>query len=210
MEIPEKRTQQTHTLTLKEKQRQEREQLILAVAEEMLYENGYHDTSIDEIAARVGVAKGTVYLHFPSKEDLVAAVFTSTFEKFMRGIDEALSVTMTPREKLETILARMYEGFYARQIQLLYNSIDLKKFFQAREKQPWDTLVRRVAAILDEGKARGDFDKDMPTVVMVSAFFSLLSPRSYERLVLGEHMDVHEMIRHLGRIYFEGIVKKAS
>ena len=48
--------------SLKEKQRQEREALILQAAEEVLMEKGYHETSIDEIAARVGIAKGTVYL----------------------------------------------------------------------------------------------------------------------------------------------------
>ncbi len=61
--------------SLKERQRQERAALILQAAEEVLAEKGYHETSMDEIAARVGVAKGTVYLHFPSKEDLVFALF---------------------------------------------------------------------------------------------------------------------------------------
>ena len=42
--------------SLKEKQRQEREELILQAAEEVLAEKGYYETSIDEIAARVGIA----------------------------------------------------------------------------------------------------------------------------------------------------------
>src|SRR5581483_8243141 len=62
------------TLSLKERQRQEREQLILRAARELLMERGYHDMSIDEIAERVGISKGTVYLHFASKEDLVLAL----------------------------------------------------------------------------------------------------------------------------------------
>ncbi len=59
----------TAPLSLKERQRREREELILQVAEEVLLEKGYYEASIDEIAARVGIAKGTVYLHFASKED---------------------------------------------------------------------------------------------------------------------------------------------
>jgi AcrR family transcriptional regulator len=53
--------------SLKDRQREERERLILEAAEELLAEKGYHEMSIDDIAARVGVSKGTVYLHFPSK-----------------------------------------------------------------------------------------------------------------------------------------------
>ena len=55
--------------SLKDRQREERERLILEAAEELLAEKGYHEMSIDEIAARVGVSKGTVYLHFSSKEE---------------------------------------------------------------------------------------------------------------------------------------------
>ena len=197
------------TQTLKEKQRQERERLILAAAEEVLYEKGYHDTSIDEIAARVGVAKGTVYLHFPSKEDLVFAVFLHNFDAFVRAIDEALSEAMPPRQQLETILTCMYGGFYIKQIQLLYNSVDMKRLFEARREQegprPWEQLAARIASILEAGKVRGDFDPVTPTSVQVATFFSLLSPRSYERLVLGEHMDVKELVQHLKNIYFNGI-----
>ena len=195
--------------TLKEKQRQERERLILAAAEEVLYEKGYHDTSIDEIAARVGVAKGTVYLHFPSKEELVFAVFLHNFDAFVRAIDEALSEAMLPRQQLETILTCMYGGFYIKQIQLLYNSVDMKRLFEARREQeprPWEQLAARIASILEAGKARGDFDAVTPTAVQVATFFSLLSPRSYERLVLGEHMDVQELVQHLKHIYFNGIM----
>ncbi|HEX6109636.1 MAG TPA: helix-turn-helix domain-containing protein, partial [Ktedonobacteraceae bacterium] len=73
--------------SLKEKQRGEREALILQVAEEVLMEKGYYETSIDEIAARVGIAKGTVYLHFPSKEDLVIAIFERDMQQLLQYID---------------------------------------------------------------------------------------------------------------------------
>ncbi len=68
-------TAHTTNLSLKEKQRQEREQLIIQAAEEVLQEKGYYETSMDEIAARVGIAKGTIYTHFPGKEELVLAIF---------------------------------------------------------------------------------------------------------------------------------------
>ena len=79
--------------SLKEKQRQEREALILQAAEEVLMEKGYHETSIDEIASRVGIAKGTVYLHFPSKEDLVIAIFERDMQQLLQYIDTTMSST---------------------------------------------------------------------------------------------------------------------
>src|SRR5207248_3973363 len=98
--------------TLKERQRQEREALILQVAEEVLIEKGYHETSMDEIAARVGIAKGTVYLHFPSKEDLVVAIFARDMQQFLQAVEAAIenaaASELTTRAKLEAVLHFMY------------------------------------------------------------------------------------------------------
>ncbi len=134
--------------TLKERQRQEREALILLAAEEVLIEKGYHEMSMDEIAARVGISKGTVYLHFASKEDLV-------FEGCMREMMEQLTTCVT--------------------------------------------------SLLEEGKASGEFDATLATSVMLSAFFSLLSPKSYERLIGDDQLPPGELVKQLGRIYFKGI-----
>src|SRR5450759_1771466 len=84
-------TQTTAPRSLKEKQRQEREALILQAAEEVLMEKGYHETSIDEIASRVGIAKGTVYLHFARKEDLVIALFERDLEKFLQLVETTIA-----------------------------------------------------------------------------------------------------------------------
>src|SRR6266852_9344665 len=104
-------TQTTTPRTLKERQRQEREALILQAAEEVLMEKGYHETSIDEIAARVGIAKGTVYLHFPSKEDLVIAIFERDMQQLLQYIDSTMSSALTARGKLEAIFDLMHGGF---------------------------------------------------------------------------------------------------
>src|SRR5213082_1061024 len=94
--------------SLKEKQRQEREALILQAAEDVLMEKGYYETSMDEIAARVGIAKGTVYLHFASKEDLVVALFQQDTQKFLQVVEETIASAQTARAKMEAILRFMY------------------------------------------------------------------------------------------------------
>src|SRR6266852_7801985 len=94
--------------SLKEKQRGEREALILQVAEEVLMEKGYYETSIDEIAARVGIAKGTVYLHFPSKEDLVIAILERNAQAVVELVEAMMSAPLLARDKLEAILRFMY------------------------------------------------------------------------------------------------------
>src|SRR5437879_8150001 len=92
----------------KEKQRQEREALILQVAEEVLVEKGYYETSIDEIASRVGIAKGTVYLHFPSKEELVFALVMREVKQVIADAEAIASSEGSAQSKLERILLNFH------------------------------------------------------------------------------------------------------
>jgi AcrR family transcriptional regulator len=194
--------------SLKEKQRQERENLILQVAEEVLLERGYYETSMDEIAARVGIAKGTLYLHFARKEDLVFALLDRELQTVMRVVEQADSMGGTAREKLVFIQASLYRGLLGKRAQLLYilyNGADLKSVLRDKHGEMLRRIAGRITALLDEGKASGAFDAELPTDVMVNTFFSVLSPRAYKHLVLDKQMAPDELARHIERIYFRGI-----
>ena len=147
-------TVHTPTTSLKEKQRREREELIIQAAEEVLQEKGYYETSMDEIAARVGIAKGTIYTHFPGKEELVMAIFTRTMQTFLEGIDRVIETELTPRAKLEALLQFVYTGLYSKQTRLLssmYNGVDLKRIIVEKGgcvSDLWQSLVSRVTNLL--------------------------------------------------------------
>lgn len=197
--------------SLKEKQRQEREALILQVAEEVLLERGYHETSMDEIASRVGIAKGTVYLHFSSKDDLIVAIFMRDMQEFISNIDKVIDTQLSPKAKLEALYHLMYAGLFYKRTQLfssLYYSIDMKHLFMEKGScmhDLWDIVTKRIAQLIDEGKATGDFNSDLPTSVMTSAFISLLSPKSYQRLVTEMSIPLEEVIASVEKIFFRGI-----
>lgn len=201
--------------SLKEKQRQEREALILQAAEEVLTEKGYYETSIDEIAARVGIAKGTVYLHFPSKEDLVVALFERDMKKLVELVESKAASALTTRGKLEAVFSAVYGAYYSsgmgQRMHLPYlvnNSSELRRLFLEKKgcmREQWEQLSAIITALLEEGKVAGEFDKNISTPAMLGAFFSLLSPRNYERLLNEHQMPSEEVVKQLRHLYFKGI-----
>src|SRR2546426_3235967 len=205
---------ETTRRSLKEKQRQEREDLILRAAEEVLIEKGYHDTSMDEIAARVGVAKGTVYLHFASKEDLVFALFEREVKTFLHVVEQTISAALPARTRLESIFQWVYRGLLGKRTQLLFTlysnaDMELRSGFVKRKdhlRSTLDRLSALIAALFDEGKAAGEFNPTLPTPVLVTSFFSLLSPGMYQRLIVEKQMSPDELVTHLVHIYFQGII----
>ncbi|QTP56243.1 TetR/AcrR family transcriptional regulator [Billgrantia sulfidoxydans] len=62
---------------------------LLATAERLFYEQGFHATGIDRIVAAAGVVRMTLYNHFSSKEALVAAVLKARHERFIASLDAA-------------------------------------------------------------------------------------------------------------------------
>jgi TetR/AcrR family transcriptional regulator, fatty acid metabolism regulator protein len=194
--------------SLKEKQRQERENLILQVAEDVLLEKGYRDTSMDEIASRVGIAKGTLYLHFAKKEDLMFAFFERELQEVLRVIEETVALNMSAQEKLKAIIQAMYKDSQGRRAHFLYilsNSEDFKTRLHERPDHILKRIRDAVAAVLDEGKAQNEFDVTLPTDIMVDTFFCVLSPRARSRLMIDTHLSSQEVLRAVRRIYFRGI-----
>lgn len=202
----------TDARSLKDKQREERADMILQAAEELLAEKGYHDTSIDEIGARVGISKATVYLHFKTKEELVFALFERDMQKFLQMMEAIVASPKGPRARLEEMFRTMYKGVLSKKFQMISTisaSPALRKMFEEqheRLKALSEQPVAEVRTLLEAGKVTGDFDPTLPTEVMLSTFFSLLSPHVHQRLFANtSQLSPEELVSALERIYFKGI-----
>jgi AcrR family transcriptional regulator len=195
---------------LKERQRQEREQLILQAATELLMEKGYHETSMEEIAARVRISKGAVYLHFESKEDLIIALFERGARAVAGVVTETLSTDETPREKLSQLIRQIYGSMSARfqLMSVVMQSPELQRLLASRRDtmaSMWAEPSRRIASVIDEGKARCEFDERLPTALVPTLLWGLLSPHSYEQLIVHDGMALDELVSHLCRYFLRGI-----
>jgi AcrR family transcriptional regulator len=73
---------------------------ILAAADALFYERGFHAVGVDLIVARAGVAKTTMYRHFPSKDDLIVAYLDRADERFWVWFDASLDPHAKPEHRL--------------------------------------------------------------------------------------------------------------
>ncbi len=92
-----------NTLSRKQREIQEREAKILSVAREMLLQDGYLGLSMDRIAEAVEYGKGTVYRHFPNKEDIIMALAVETQKKRTALFQRASLFRGASRERLTAI-----------------------------------------------------------------------------------------------------------
>ena len=82
---------------------------ILAAARSLLEQRGPEAMTMEEIAAAAGVAKGTLYLYFQSKDDLILALITRVGENIIRDVEASLEAPGTPPEKLIRMVSVLLE-----------------------------------------------------------------------------------------------------
>ena len=143
----------------------ERRRAIIAAAEKLFDANGYAATTVDAVAAEAGIAKGSVYNYFSSKQDLFASVFAEAIAGDEADIETLVVEPIPASEKLERLLdywlARV--GEYKRIGRLVLEfwttaaRDDREGEFAAAFKGLYDRARGRIAAILDEGIQTGEF-----------------------------------------------------
>ena len=82
------------------KEAEERKKEILDIAEELFTTKGYDNTSTTDILERVGIARGTIYYHFKSKEEILDALIDRIIQGIVRNVKSALSYNATAPQKI--------------------------------------------------------------------------------------------------------------
>jgi len=86
---------------------------IIKIAANLFSQKSFHDVTMDEIAEKVGVAKGTIYLYFSSKDNLLFEILEHTFGSIEALLEKEVNTASLAPEKLKKVLAiiiKFYRG----------------------------------------------------------------------------------------------------
>ena len=86
---------------------------LLSVSARLFAQNGFEATSMRDIAKRAGMLAGSMYYHFPSKNDLIAAVYEAGVAEIGAAVDEALEKARGPWPRLEAACAAHLDSLLA-------------------------------------------------------------------------------------------------
>ena len=113
------------------KKGERRKQELLKIAYRMFIEKGYESTSIDEIIAEAGIAKGTYYYYFESKEATLEAVIDMMLEEEVGRAKEVITASLPVPQKLVSVI---YSLRPAQDEQGIVNALDAKENIIMHEK----------------------------------------------------------------------------
>jgi AcrR family transcriptional regulator len=134
-------------------------------------ERGFRQTTLEEVAARAGVSKGTVYLYFDSKDDLFRAVVEKQIVSLIESAEEmARTHAGTARELLIEMVQRMWDGMSRTDMVCMGRLVqsELTQFPEVRRFYFEHVVLRHrrlLRSIAERGVASGEFRRDAVMVV---------------------------------------------
>ena len=180
-----------------------REQQMLDAAVQMFSANGYHETSMDAIAAQADISKPMLYLYYGSKEELFGACLGRELSRFVETIRADIDLKQSPHELLRRTILSVLHYVDANRASwiVLYTQATSSQAFAHTIRDGREKIIDLVARLLENGTRNPAPDNDfhMMAVALVGAGEAVAS-----RVSVGD-ADVDEAAELLINLFWRGL-----
>src|SRR5262245_46647061 len=184
---------------------------ILRAATVVFARNGYFNAKVSDIAAEAGIADGTVYLYFKSKEEILHSIFDRGMEEFIGEAKEELAKLSTAEEKIRRI-ARLHlerlgsdkDAAIVFQVELRGSTKFMEEFSAAGLSSDLD-LIRRT---FEEGQRSGAFRPSLNAKVCTKMLYGALDEMATNWILSKKTYPLAPMADVVLDVFFDGVTNK--
>jgi AcrR family transcriptional regulator len=179
-------------VSFKEQMLQAREDAIIRTVNLLLAEKGFEAMTVDEVAASVGIAKASLYKHFPSKEDLAAAAMVSVMRRAQAFI-ATLPTEAAPIDKLRAVVRWTMEVKLAGEMPSLPSQNSKLRAALIGNRDYMDGLMEVSDALgnwIESAQAAGAISANIPAIAILYTIYARACDPVLEFLKMGgQHSD---------------------
>ena len=192
-------------------QTKEIREAILDATDKLLAVYGYKKMTIDDLAREVGIGKGSIYLHFASKEEIALSHVDRIVERVTIELKRIAESEISPFEKIKLMIAaRVLLRFDSVQhyTQSLNDLLaDLRVNLLVRRKKYFEEEAEIFTKVIEHGQASGDFRFGNATEIAETILLATnsLLPFSLTTRELGERTEIEEKTARIVSLLLEGL-----
>ncbi|WNO05249.1 TetR/AcrR family transcriptional regulator [Rhodoferax mekongensis] len=179
-------------VSFKKQMLQAREDAIIRSVNLLLAEKGFEAMTVDEVAASVGIAKASLYKHFPSKEDLAAAAMAHLMGQAQAFLD-TLPDDMSPLQRLRAVVRWTMALKLAGEMPSLPSQNSTLRATLMGHKAYMDGLMDvsdRLGAWIEAAQAQGLINPELPAIAVLYTLYARACDPVLEFLRMGgQHTD---------------------
>lgn len=189
---------------------------ILDATDRLLAGRGYKKMTIDDLAAEVGIGKGSVYLHFDSKEEIVLSHIDRIIERLKGRLSDIAGKKISCERRLKAMLVERVV-FRFDSVQHYTQSINdvlskIRPRLLDRRRKHFDEEARIFSALIGEGIKTGEFARMNPDETAVSLLIATnsLLPYSLSAQELGEREEIQKRVAHVADLLLKGLIERKN
>ena len=163
--------------------REDKRQRIIDAAVEVFADKGFFGAKVSEVADRAGVADGTIYLYFKSKDDILISLFEEKMAQIIERLTGILAGIDDPEAKMRVYIAEHLKLVSEQPHLMQVLTVELRqsaRFIKEYRPQGFKRYLSLIGAILEEGQGRGVFRKDLEPAIFRRALFGAIDEISLE------------------------------
>jgi TetR/AcrR family fatty acid metabolism transcriptional regulator len=190
---------------------------ILDAAVRVFAAEGFYNAKVSQIAEAAGVADGTIYLYFKSKDDLLISLFEDRMERINARLHAALESERGAAERLRRVVRFHLEEVEQNPHMAEVICVELRqssKFIKEYANPKFAEFLRLIAGAVAAGQAAGELRRDLDPQLIARALFGALDEIALAWLVKakakskGRRIDLGRAADELGALFIDGLVAK--
>jgi Transcriptional regulator len=186
----------------------DKREAILRAAISVFAHNGYFNSKVADIAREAGVADGTVYLYFKSKEEILHSIFDRSVEEALEAARTQVQRVSDPKEKLRRIALLHLERLGADRDLAVVFQVELRgstKFMQEFSAAGFAEYLTLIRSTFEEGQRTGAFRSDLNANVVAKVLFGALDEMATNWILSKRRYKLAPMADQVLDIFLNGV-----
>jgi TetR/AcrR family transcriptional regulator, fatty acid metabolism regulator protein len=189
----------------------DKREAILRAAIKVFAQKGYFSSKVADIAGEAGIADGTVYLYFKSKDEILHSIFDRAMEEFIAEGKRELENITDIKDKLRRIATLHLEKLGADRDLAIVFQVELRgstKFMEEFSAAGFAGYLDLIRETFYEGQQQGLFRSDLKPVVCAKIFYGALDEMVTNWILSKQNYALLPMADEVLKIFFGGILQK--
>ena len=189
----------------------DKREAILRAATRVFARSGYFNSKVADIARAAGVADGTVYLYFKSKEEILHSIFDRSVDEAIADARKRLKKLDDPREKLRRIALLHLERLGADRDLAVVFQVELRgstKFMEEFSAAGFAEYLALIRTTFEEGQRAGVFRRELNAKVMAKILFGALDEMATNWIISKRRYKLAPMADQVLDIFLNGVAAK--
>lgn len=189
----------------------DKREAILRAAIKVFARRGYFNSKVADVAKEAGIADGTVYLYFKSKDEILHSIFDRAMAEFIAEGRAELAEMENPQDKLRRIAELHLEKLGADRDLAIVFQVELRgstKFMQEFSAAGFAEYLDIIQQVFIEGQRKGIFYKNLKPIVCAKILYGALDEMVTNWILSNKSYPLAPMADEVLKVFFGGVLLK--